>query len=123
MAEGFKCLAQATLIVDASGDLAETVIYTVPDEPGKRFASRNLSQAIISSIIVCCTATGGDYSIRISKSGESNDPKQYIFFNKTIAANATDVLALGIGLLAGDRIMASIDAGTAHMNIFGTETS
>ena len=118
MADGFKILAQATL----AG--SEAVIYTVPTPSGERFSTRGNSQAVISSIILCCTAgTSVTYTIRVSKSGESNDNKQLIFNNQGIAANETDVLSLGIGLVSGDSISALVAGSTpvVQMNIFGTE--
>ena len=119
MADGFKILAQATLTN------TEAAIYTVPTPSGDRFATRGNSQAVISSIILCCTSGASvTYSIRVSKSGESNDPKQLIFNEQGIAANETDVLSLGIGLVSGDSISAEIGGSSTpvvQMNIFGTE--
>ncbi|QDP61240.1 MAG: hypothetical protein GOVbin2729_66 [Prokaryotic dsDNA virus sp.] len=121
MADGFKILAQATLTN------TEATIYTVPTPSGERFLTRGNSQAVISSIILCCTndagGAGPNYSIRVKKSGEDADAdKQIIFKEQAIALNETDVLSLGIGLVSGDSIEAACSSGDAvQMNIFGTE--
>ena len=120
MADGFKILAQATLTN------TEATIYAVPTPSGDRFATRGNSQAVISSIILCCTndsgGAGPNYSIRVKRSGETDNAKQIIFNAQAIAINETDVLSLGIGLVSGDSIKASCTSGDAvQMNIFGTE--
>ena len=120
MADGFKILAQATLTN------TEATIYAVPTPSGDRFATRGNSQAVFSSIILRCTNDGGDagpnYSIRVKRSGETDNAKQIIFNAQAIAINETDVLSLGIGLVSGDSIEASCTSGDAvQMNIFGTE--
>jgi hypothetical protein len=120
MADGFKILAQATLTV------SEATIYTVPAPTGQRFAARGNSQAVISSIILCCTGgSSTTYSIRVKDSSDEGADinKQIIFSSQGIALNETDVLSLGIGLVSGDSIEA-ICAGSGsvvQMNIFGTE--
>ena len=121
MADGFKILAQATLTN------TEATIYTVPNPSGERFSIRGNSQAVISSIILCCTADSGGgatYSIRVKSASDdgSDIDKQIIFNNQAIALNETDVLSLGIGLVSGDSIEASCSSGDAvQMNVFGTE--
>ena len=120
MADGFKILAQASL------SNTESTIYTVPAASSGQFASRETSQTIISSIILCCIAGTGTpwYSIRVKKSGDSDDNKQIIFFEQAIAIKDTDVLSLGIGLVSGDSIEASRSNGSGdavQINIFGTE--
>ena len=121
MADGFKILAQATLVS------AEATIYTVPAAAGAVFASRQGSQAVISSIVLCCTAGGSStYSIRVKNStSDVDNVKQLIFFNQGIALSETDVLSLGIGLVDGNCIEASCSGSGAivQMSIFGTEVT
>ena len=119
MAEGFKVLGQGTLAVD------EATLYTVPFASGASSSSRRMMQAVISSIIVCCVSgTTPWYSIRVKKSGDADSDEQIIFFEKSIDIKTTDVLSLGIGLVAGDSIVASTGAlMVIHMNIFGTEST
>lgn len=118
MAEGFKILGQGTLVA------GEAALYVVPAASGTSFASRSMTQAVISSIIVCCVSGATPwYSIRVKKSGDSNSPEQIIFFEKSIDIKTTDVLSLGIGLVAGDSIVASNSGAVMHMNIFGTEST
>tara|TARA_R110002012_G_scaffold246374_2_gene421910 strand:- start:635 stop:997 length:363 start_codon:yes stop_codon:yes gene_type:complete len=118
MADGFKILAQATLTN------TEAAVYAVPLSSSGQFSSRDISQAIISSIILCCTtgASASSYSIRVKKSGEADNNKQIIFNDKVILEDETDVLSLGIGLVSGDSIEASCSSGhVIQMSIFGTE--
>lgn len=119
MAEGFKVLGQGTLAA------TEATLYTVPFASGASSSSRRMMQAVISSIIVCCVSgTTPWYSIRVKKLGDSDSNEQIIFYQKSIDIKTTDVLSLGIGLVAGDSIEASTDTGMViHMNIFGTEST
>jgi len=119
MAEGFKVLGQGTLAV------TEATLYTVPFASGASSSSRRMTQAVISSIIVCCVSgTSPWYSIRVKKSGDADSDEQIIFFEKSIDIKTTDILSLGIGLVAGDSIEASMKSGAViHMNIFGTEST
>jgi hypothetical protein len=120
MADGFKILAQATL------SDTEATIYAVPAAGGSRFASRQTSQTIVSSIILCCT-TGAPatYSIRVKNSiSDANNDKQFIFKLQPISAPETDVLSLGIGLVAGNCIEAQCSTDdVVQMSIFGTEVT
>jgi hypothetical protein len=119
MAEGFKVLGQGTLAV------TEATLYTVPFASGASSSSRRMTQAVISSIIVCCVSgTLPWYSIRVKKLGDVDSDEQIIFFEKSIDIKTTDILSLGIGLVAGDSIEASAKSATViHMNIFGTEST
>lgn len=136
MADGFKILAQAVLL-DAGGaataSASDRLIYQVPDGSASRFGSRRISQAVISSIVVCHVhvgATSHKYTVRAVKNGTSptfNDG-QYLTYNKSIAPANTDVLSMGIGLVSGDAIYAEADAGGSagtvsdiSITIFGTE--
>ena len=64
------------------------------------------------------------YSIRVVKSGETGGDEETVIYQKGLAIKDTDVLSLGIGLVSGDFIEASISSGSGDkitMNIFGTE--
>ena len=58
------------------------------------------------------------------KSGETGGDEETVIYQKGLAIKDTDVLSLGIGLVSGDFIEASISSGSGDkitMNIFGTE--
>lgn len=132
MADGFKILAQAILPSSTNPPFADSsncLIYQVPVASATRFNSRDYSQAVISSIIVChadSAAATHPYTIRVVKSGSGFDDKQYVIYNKSLSAGQTDILSLGIGLVSGDAIYAeSFKNASAisdfSMSIFGTE--
>ncbi len=125
-AAGVKILAQAELTVSATHD-ADIAIYTVPTVSDDRFATRQPVRSVVSSIVVCCTGTTGDFSIRVNKNGEADADKQYIYYDETVSPGTSQVLTFGEGTLAGlslesgDIIKATIDAGNASISIFGRE--
>jgi hypothetical protein len=134
MADGFKILAQAVLLSSDPAtvplaDSAGCLIYQVPDASAARFNSRDYSQAVISSIVVChvdSAAATHPYTIRVVKSGAGFDNKQYVIYNKDLSASDTDVLSLGIGLVSGDAIYAesyknASSVSDLSISIFGTE--
>jgi len=120
MAETFKVLGQAgDVLVSAFA----TNLYTVPEKPNVKFAPRDVSQALVSSIVVCNRDSGtGEYSIRVVPSGEDAADKHIIFYAKSIAANSTHVISMGLGLQVGDRIDANVSTSdTISMSAFGIE--
>ena len=106
MANTYKILGQVT---DASG---ETDLYTVPS--GK--------SAVISSIIVCNRRSEARiFTISISPGGASTDPKDYIYYEVTLAGNDTFIATVGITLSATDVVRVSSDDTRVSFSIFGTE--
>ena len=107
MANTYKILGQVT---DASG---ETELYTVPS--GK--------SAVISSIIVCNRRPEARiFTISISPDVTAGtDPKDYIYYEVTLAGNDTFIATVGITLAAQNVVRVSSDDNRVSFSIFGTE--
>ena len=90
-----------------------TTLYTVP----------NLTQTTISSF-VACNRTGSAITCRLSVhvAGASADDKQYLFYDKSVAAN--DTLTVVIGMTLGQTDVLKVYASAVNMsfNLFGVET-
>ena len=90
-----------------------TTLYTVP----------NLTQTTISSF-VACNRTGSAITFRLSVhvAGASADDKQYLFYDKSVAAN--DTLTVVIGMTLGQTDVLKVYASAVNMsfNLFGVET-
>ena len=90
-----------------------TTLYTVPD----------LTQTTISSF-VACNRTGSAITFRLSVHviGASADDKQYLFYDKSVAAN--DTLTVVIGMTLGQTDVLKVYASAVNMsfNLFGVET-
>ena len=90
-----------------------TTLYTVP----------NLTQTTISSF-VACNRTGSAITFRLSVHviGASADDKQYLFYDKSVAAN--DTLTVVIGMTLGQTDVLKVYASAVNMsfNLFSVET-
>lgn len=103
----YKTLAQ----LNPSATTA-TTLYTCPAQ----------TSTVISSIIVTNQAgTGGSYRIAIRKDAENLSAKQYIAYDRTVAANDYESHQLGITIDAGDIITVYASSTTISFNAFGVE--
>jgi hypothetical protein len=109
MAEVYKILGQADLAATTLTD-----IYTVPA----------LTSTVVSSVVLA-NRGGALIKVRLSVAiaGAANANQQYLYFDKSIAANDTLAVTLGITLATTDKIRAQSDTATCEVNVFGTEVS
>jgi len=110
MADVLKVLGQVT-----PGDTNNTTLYTVPEA----------AQATISSI-VACNLTGGALTFRVAirPKGASINNKHYIYYGKSVAANDSVFVIIGITLSDDDIVtVQSSSADDVSFSIFGVETS
>ena len=109
MADVIKVLGQS-----APAATTTTTLYTAP----------NLAQTTISSF-VACNRNAGAQTFRLSAhvEGAVASDKQYLFYDKSVAAN--DTLTVVIGLTLNQADVLKVYASTADMsfNLFGVETS
>ena len=91
-----------------------TVLYTVPDN----------TQTTVSSI-VAANRTGSAITFRLSVhvAGASADDKQFLFYDKSVAANDSFSIVIGITLNQADVIKVRTSAVDMSFNIFGCETT
>ena len=91
-----------------------TVLYTVPD----------MTQTTVSSI-VAANRTGSAITFRLSVhvGGAGADDKQYIYYGKSVAANDSLAIVLGITLNQTDVIKVHTSAVNMSFNMFGCETT
>ena len=109
MADSLKVLGQ----VDPAATTT-TVLYTVPDK----------TQTTVSSI-VAANRTGSAITFRLSVhvGGASADDKQFLFYDKSVAANDSISIVIGLTLDQTDVIKVYTSAVDMSFNIFGCETT
>ncbi len=109
MADSLKVLGQ----VDPAATTT-TVLYTVPDK----------TQTTVSSI-VAANRTGSAITFRLSVhvGGAGADDKQFLFYDKSVAANDSLSIVIGITLDQTDVIKVYTSAVDMSFNIFGCETT
>jgi len=119
VAESFKVLGQAAIATSAFA----TTLYTAPTKPDVAFGTRNVSQVLVGSLVVCNRdSSGGAYSVRVIPSGETEGDKHTIFLDKAIEGNTTDIVSLGLCMQSGDTIKVSgATDNTISMSVFGVE--
>ena len=108
MADNLKVLGQ----LDPAATTV-TVLYTVP----------NMTQTTVSSI-VAANRTGSAITFRLSVhvAGASANDKQFIYYDKSVAANDSLTLVIGITLDQTDVIKVYTSAVNMSFNMFGCET-
>tara|TARA_R100000030_G_C3244890_1_gene121538 strand:+ start:1174 stop:1512 length:339 start_codon:yes stop_codon:yes gene_type:complete len=108
MADSLKVLGQ----LDPSATTV-TTLYTVPD----------MTQTTISSI-VAANRTGSAITFRLSVhvAGAGADDKQYLYYDKSVAANDSFAIVIGITLNQADVLKVYTSAVDMSFNVFGCET-
>ena len=108
MADSLKVLGQ----IDPSATTV-TTLYTVPD----------MTQTTVSSI-VAANRTGSAITFRLSVhvAGASADDKQYLYYDKSVAANDSLTIVIGITLNQADVVKVYTSASNMSFNMFGCET-
>jgi hypothetical protein len=109
MATNYKVLGQSN---PAATTL--TSLYTVPAA----------TQTVVSTITVANqAATAATYRIAVRIAGASIATAQYIAYDVSLPANASDTLTLGLTLGATDVISVYSSTATMSFNAFGSEIS
>lgn len=91
-----------------------TTLYTVPAA----------TSAIVSTITICNqAATAATYRIAVRIAGASLAAAQYIAYDVSLPANASDTLTLGVTLGATDVITVYASTATMSFSAFGSEIS
>jgi len=108
MADSLKVLGQ----LDPSATTV-TTLYTVPD----------MTQTTISSI-VAANRTGSAITFRLSVhvAGAGADDKQYLYYDKSVAANDSLAIVIGITLNQADVLKVYTSGSNMSFNVFGCET-
>ncbi len=109
MADVLKVLGQ----VDPAATTT-TVLYTVPD----------MTQTTVSSI-VAANRTGSAITFRLSVhvAGAGANDKQFIYYDKSVAANDSLPIVIGITLNQTDVLKVYTSAVDMSFNIFGCEST
>jgi hypothetical protein len=109
MATTYKVLGQS----NPSATTA-TTLYTVP----------SATQTVVSTVTICNqAATAATYRIAIRVAGAALATSQYIAYDVSLPANASDTLTLGITLNATDVITVYSSTATMSFGAFGSEIS
>jgi len=91
-----------------------TTLYTVPAS----------TQAVVSTITVANqAATAATYRIAVRVAGAGLAASQYIAYDVSLPANASDTLTLGITVGAADVITIYSSTATMSFGAFGSEIS
>jgi hypothetical protein len=108
MADDLKVLGQ----LDPAATTT-TVLYTVPD----------MTQTTISSI-VAANRTGSAITFRLSVhvAGAGANDKQFLYYDKSVAANDSLAIVIGITLNQTDVLKVYASAVDMSFNVFGCET-
>ena len=109
-------MADALKVLGQSDPAATTVttLYTVPDK----------TMTTVSSI-VAANRTGSAITFRLSVhvEGASADDKQYLYYDKSVAANDSLTIVIGITLNQSDVVKVYTSAVDMSFNMFGCETT
>ena len=109
MADTLKVLGQA-----APADTNNADLYTVPDA----------TVTTVSSIVACnITGNTPNFRIAVRPSGATVANEHYIYYGKSVAANDTVFIIVGITLSENDVITVYASSGDMSFSIFGVETS
>ena len=109
MATTYKVLGQSSPSATTA-----TTLYTVP----------SATQTIVSTVTVANrAATAGSYRIAIRVAGASLADSQYIAYDVSLPANASDTLTLGLTLGATDVITIYASSADFTFSAFGSEIS
>ncbi len=107
MATTYKVLGQS----NPSATTA-TTLYTVP----------SATQTVVSTVTICNqAATAATYRIAVRVAGAALSASQYIAYDVSLPANATDTLTLGLTLNATDVITIYASTATMSFAAFGSE--
>lgn len=107
MATTYKVLGQSN---PAATTL--TTLYTVPAS----------TQTVVSTVTVANqAATAATYRIAIRVAGAAITASQYIAYDVSLPANASDTLTLGLTLGATDVISVYASTATMSFNAYGSE--
>lgn len=109
MADTLRILGQVVPTANVLTDL-----YTVPVA----------TMTSVSSFVVCNQAgTNVSFSVSVAVNGESDNPKQYIYYLVFLDPNDTFTATLGISLASGDVFRVESDTAGVSFNLFGVEVS
>ena len=109
MATTYKVLGQSAPAATTQADL-----YTVPAA----------TQTIVSTITVANrAATAGTYRVYARIAGAAAANAQYLVYDASLPANATDTLTLGVTLGATDVLSVYASTADFSFNAFGSEIS
>jgi len=107
MATTYKVLGQLS-----PSAASPTTLYTVPAS----------TETIVSTVTVANrAATAGTYRIAVRVNGAALANSQYIAYDVSLPANASDTLTLGLTLGAADIITAQASTADFSFSAFGSE--
>jgi hypothetical protein len=114
MASTYKVLGQAVPAATTAAGAASnlTTLYTVPSS----------TSTIVSSVTICNqTTTTQTYRVSARVAALADTPKQYIVYDVSIGANATDTLTLGLTLATTDVLSIAASSTSVSFNAYGSE--
>lgn len=109
MAEVLKVLGQVSPAANAL-----TQLYVVP-----------AATSVTASTLSICNGNSSSVTYRVSvqKAGDTDNIKQYLFYDSTLSKNNSFFATLGITLAAGDKVMVYASNTNVAFQLFGVELS
>ena len=109
MTNAVKILGQAAPLA-----VTQTLLYTVPA----------LTRATSSSIVICNrSAVDATFRVSVASASAADTPKQYLYYDQPVEANATFIATIGITLAATDAVRVYASTADLSFNLFGVEVS
>ena len=89
-----------------------TDLYTVPAA----------TEGIVSSVVACNrSAVAKTFRVSVAVAGASDDPEQYYVYDRSIPANDTTIVQIGISLAATDVVRVYASTTDVSFSINGME--
>jgi hypothetical protein len=123
MSDSLKILAQSNPVATT-----ETILYTVPDSTQDREAQNIFTSTTASTLCVCNRAGANTCRIAVVPSASATAPvptvvnENWIVYDKSIQANDTFFMSIGITLEQGDQVVIYDTGGNLSFTLFGVET-
>lgn len=90
----------------------ETTLYTVPAS----------TSTVASSVVICNqAAAAATFRVYVRVAGAAANAKQYIFYDTSLAGNATTIATLGLTLATTDVVSVYASTATMSFQLFGQE--
>ena len=113
MATTYKVLGQAVPAATTAAGAASSLTTL--------YAPSGVS-AVLSTITICNQTTSAvTYRVSVRVAGAADTPKQYVAYDISLPATATDTLTLGMTLATTDIVSIAASSTSVSFNAYGSE--
>jgi hypothetical protein len=97
-------------------------VNPVADELTTLYQATDIEFCTVSTVVVCNqTPDVGAFKLAISVGGESEHPKQFLYFNQLLDGNSTFMVTIGMTLSVEDSILVEANSSSFSFCAFGVE--